>query len=211
MPRVSRAGTELNRVAIEEASSRLFRERGLGVSVSDVMAAAGLTHGGFYGHFESKDALAATACTRAFDESLERWHKRLAGKTGREALLAALVEGYLSPRNRSAMGSGCPMAGLATDVAREPDHKPIRKAYVNGLGELLGVLVGVQNTGNAAQDRQEALGQLSTMVGAMVLARATHGNPLSNELMAAAKERLLRDRVPLQGAGAQGRTVIQSS
>jgi TetR/AcrR family transcriptional repressor of nem operon len=211
MPRVSRAGTELNRTAIEDASSRLFRERGLGVSVSDVMAAAGLTHGGFYGHFESKDALAATACARAFDESLERWHKRLAGKTGRAASLAALVEGYLSPRNRSTMGSGCPMAGFATDVAREPDDKPIRKSYVDGLGELLGVLAGVQDTGDTAQDRHQALGQLSTMVGAMVLARATRGDPLSNELMAAAKERLLQDRAPLQGAAAQGRAVTQGN
>ena len=66
MPRVSRKQAELNREIIVEAATRLFRERGIhGISVSDVMAAAGLTHGGFYGHFESREALATEACNRA--------------------------------------------------------------------------------------------------------------------------------------------------
>ena len=78
MPRVSREQTDINRLAIEDASSRLFREQGIkAVSVADLMAAAGLTHGGFYGHFESKDALAAVACAKAFEQSAGRWEKRL--------------------------------------------------------------------------------------------------------------------------------------
>ena len=194
MPRVSKAETELNRTAIEDASARLFRERGLGVSVAEVMAAAGLTHGGFYGHFESKDALAAIACTRAFGESFERWNKRLAGKHGRAESLAGLVDGYLSPRNLGSAGHGCSITGFATDVSREPADKPIRQAYADGLEELIGILAGVQDTGDPSQDRHEALGQLSTMVGALVLARATRGNALSNEIVAAAKDRLAQDR-----------------
>ena len=74
MPRVSKEQTDRNRLLIEAASARLFKERGLnGVSVTDIMASAGLTHGGFYGHFESKDELAAVACERAFGESVVRW------------------------------------------------------------------------------------------------------------------------------------------
>ena len=74
MPRVSKEQTDLNRSAIENVSAKLFREKGFnGVSVSDLMAAAGLTHGGFYGHFSSKDELAAVACANAFDHAVERW------------------------------------------------------------------------------------------------------------------------------------------
>ncbi|RLU05724.1 TetR family transcriptional regulator, partial [Pseudomonas prosekii] len=79
MPRVSRKQADLNREIIVEAATRLFRERGLhGISVVDVMAAAGLTHGGFYGHFESKEALAREAGGRAFEQSAERWKTRIA-------------------------------------------------------------------------------------------------------------------------------------
>ena len=78
MPRVSRAQTEANHQAIEAAASRLFRERGLdGVTVADVMAEAGLTHGGFYTHYESKDALAASACESAFAFAAEKWRRRV--------------------------------------------------------------------------------------------------------------------------------------
>lgn len=191
MPRVSRAETESNRVAIKEASARLFKQHGLGVSVADVMAAAGLTHGGFYGHFASKDELAAVACAHAFHESRERWRKRLAGKSGRDESLAALVDGYLSTRNRANAGTGCPTAGLAVDVAREAPGKPVRKAYVDGLNELVDVLATVQHTGDPERDRQAALAQYATMVGALILARATLGDAISNDIMAAAKQHLL--------------------
>jgi TetR/AcrR family transcriptional regulator, transcriptional repressor for nem operon len=192
MPRVSREVTARNRAEIERVSARLFREQGLqGVSVADLMAAAGLTHGGFYGHFESKDALATVACTKAFDEAVERWEARISGTTDPKSALTALVDGYLSSRNRRSAGSGCPLAGLATDVAREPDGKPVKDAYLAGLRRLIGVLVALQSTDDPKQDRGVALARLSTMVGAMVLARATNGHALSNEIMAAARENIL--------------------
>jgi TetR/AcrR family transcriptional repressor of nem operon len=192
MPRVSREQSDSNRIAIEEASARLFREQGLkGVSVSDLMAAVGLTHGGFYGHFESKDALAAVACTRAFAQSSERWKNRIAGKADRAAALSALVEGYLSPQSRNGVGTGCPIAALASDVAREPSGKPVREAYLAGVKNQLEVLLSIQGSGNAEVDRSQALAQLSTLVGALVLARATRGDSISDEFLAAARQQLI--------------------
>ena len=190
MPRVSREQTDQNRLAIEDASARLFREQGLKVSVADLMAAAGLTHGGFYGHFASKDALAAIACERAFEQSAERWKKRVAGKDD-AAALTALVDAYLSPQSRNALGSGCPTAALAGDVAREPADKPIHEAYLAGVKNQIAVLTSLRDSGDAAADHNEALVQLSMMVGALVLARATRGDDISAEFLGAARERLV--------------------
>ena len=108
MPRVSREQTDKNRLLIEAASARLFKEHGFdGVSVADIMASAGLTHGGFYGHFESKDELAALACAKAFEESAARW--RSLGKDGADeaALLDASAKHYLSAKQRDQPGLGC--------------------------------------------------------------------------------------------------------
>ena len=80
---------------------------------------------------------------------------------------------------------------MATDVAREPEGKPVKDAYLAGLRRLIGVLVAVQTTNDPKADRGVALAQLSTMVGAVVLARATKGHALSNEIMAAARENIL--------------------
>ncbi|HRO53290.1 MAG TPA: TetR/AcrR family transcriptional regulator [Alicycliphilus sp.] len=191
MPRVSRAETEKNRAAIERASSQLIRERGLGVSVADLMGAAGLTHGGFYGHFQSKDELKAIACASALAESAERWKKRMAKKDPEQAR-AALVEGYLTERNRSAPGTGCPLAALAVDVAREERGKPVRAAFNDGLEQLIELLTATQPCAlDEAARRSGALAQMATLVGAMVLARATSDSPLSDELLAAARENLL--------------------
>jgi TetR/AcrR family transcriptional regulator, transcriptional repressor for nem operon len=190
MPRVCRAETEKNRSAIRQASSRLFREQGLGASVSDVMSAAGLTHGGFYGHFRSKDELAAEACAAAFSESVERWHKRIGNAADSAAARAALIGGYLTARNRAAIGAGCPIAALAIDVARESLGKPVRSAFHAGLTRLIEMLAEVEpRSADAARDR--AMTELSTLVGAMVLARATDGTPLSDELLHAAASSLL--------------------
>jgi TetR/AcrR family transcriptional regulator, transcriptional repressor for nem operon len=192
VPRVSKAQTARNRDSIEQASSRMFRERGLSVSVKDVMAAAGLTHGGFYGHFASKDELVATACASAFAGSVERWHERAAAKNRQDAH-AALIEGYLTRHNRASTGTGCPIAALATDVGREPEHKPVRKIFRAGIEQLLEILSAAQPAADRGRARDQALVQLSTLIGAMVLARATSGHPLSNKFIDTAKEWLLKD------------------
>jgi len=197
MPRVARAEAENHRKQITEASARLFRERGVkGVSVADLMGAAGLTHGGFYGHFESKDALAGVAVGHAFEQSAERWRKRVAGKPDTVAGREALVEKFLAAQTVRDVGTSCPSVSLAADVAREPAAAPIRTAYLDGVESLVEILAGVEPGPDAAARRGAALADYATMAGALLLARATEGAPLSVEFLAAARERLLPDASP---------------
>ena len=191
MPRVSRAEAESHREQITEASARLFRERGInGVSVADLMGAAGLTHGGFYGHFESKDALAGVAVAHAFEQSVERWNKRIAAESDDAARRAVLVHKFLTHRSMKDVGAGCPSVSLAGDVAREPAAAPIRTAYLDGLESLVQILAGVEDGADAAAQRRAALADFATLAGALMLARATEGAPLSAEILAAARARL---------------------
>jgi TetR/AcrR family transcriptional regulator, transcriptional repressor for nem operon len=191
MSRVSRLEADSNRIAITEASARLFRERGIkGVSVSDLMGAAGLTHGGFYGHFASKDALAAEACSWAFDRSCERWKKRITDSPDARAAKAALIDGYLSAAARGSPGSSCPTTALASDVSREEADAPVRAAFASGVEALMKMFGELQQTGDSGTDRREALAEFSTMVGALLLSRATAGHKISDELLNAARERL---------------------
>lgn len=192
MPRVSRAEAETHREQITDASARLFKERGLkGVSVADLMGAAGMTHGGFYGHFESKDALAGIAVAHAFEQSAERWRKRVAAAPDAPAGRAALIDKFLTSRALKEVGLGCPSVSLATDVAREPAAAPIRAAFLDGLEGLVQILADVEDGPDADARRSAALADYATMAGAQLLARATEDAPLAHELLAAARERLL--------------------
>jgi TetR/AcrR family transcriptional repressor of nem operon len=195
MPRVSRETTDRNRAAIEDAAARLFRERGIdGVSVADLMAAAGLTHGGFYGHFDSKDALAATACAKAFDGATERWQQVARRHDGEpQAALAELVERYLGPRHRNGPGHGCPAVALAADVAREPADKPVRTAYRDGLRALADQLALLQPDATPEAARSLALAQLAMLSGAVLLSRATEGDPMADLILQAARDHLPRN------------------
>ena len=206
MPRVSRAQADTHREAITDASARLFKERGLkAVSVADLMGAAGLTHGGFYGHFESKDALAGIAVAHAFEQSAERWRKRAAAQPDAGARRRALVEAYFTPHSVRHVGVGCPTVALASDVAREPADAPIRAAYVEGLEGLVAILAGVEQAGSDAADRRAALADHATMVGALLLARATHGTATCDDILAAARERLLPGSVAPSAAPSPSR------
>ena len=198
MPRVSQQQTDLNRIAIENASAALFRERGLnGVSVADLMAAAGLTHGGFYGHFSSKDGLAAVACARAFEGSGARWDRRFETLPDPEARRMAYVDGYLAPTSRDRPGSGCAAAALAGDVAREAPDKPVRVAYLDGVKAMQSRLAALQAPGTEADVAQrQALVDMATLVGALLLSRATRGDPISDEILASARAALLGSTEP---------------
>jgi TetR/AcrR family transcriptional regulator, transcriptional repressor for nem operon len=195
MPRASKEQADLNRTAITEASARLFREHGVdNVSIAELMAAAGLTHGGFYGHFESKEVLAGEACRWAFGRSVERWKKRIGDKVDSSAARAALIDNYLSSQSRSGPDGSCPATSLAGDVARKSTDSPIRASYVAGLEELLKVLASVQETGAPRSDREAALADFATMVGGLMLAKATQGAPISDEILGAARRGLKSHR-----------------
>lgn len=190
MARVSKQQMERHREEIISVSSALFRERGLnGVSVNDLMAAAGLTHGGFYGHFNSKDDLAAIASRKAFDDSRARWEAMPGHRD-----LHALVEHYLSADHRDGVQGGCAIAALASDIARESPDKPVRNVWLEGVKGMLAMLESVSDCGDEAQRRQQALMQLALLTGALTLARATSGDGLSDEFLTAAKEALLAEK-----------------
>ncbi|CAB3762217.1 TetR family transcriptional regulator [Paraburkholderia humisilvae] len=194
MPRVSREQADKNRAVIEAASARLFKEHGLnGVSVVDIMATAGLTHGGFYGHFESKDELAAIACAQAFEESVTRWRALTRDGADEQSLIDALAKHYLNPAQRDRPGLSCAAAGFAVDVGREAADKPIRGAYLRGIRSMIDVLMSFSSARRSRKVRQRAIARLSMLIGALTLARAVRDDPLSDEILASAREALHAD------------------
>jgi TetR/AcrR family transcriptional repressor of nem operon len=196
--RVSKATAAEHRGAITEAAGRLFRERGIdAVSVADLMGAAGLTHGGFYGHFPSKSELAAEACSLAFEQSTERWKQRSYDARDLATARAAIVEGYLSSQSRGAPGTSCPASSLLIDVARAQPGDPLGEAFGSGVEALIEVLASLQATGRADRDREQAMGDLATMVGALALARATAGQSMSDAFLQAGRRALLAPGEPV--------------
>ncbi|MGA0603194.1 TetR/AcrR family transcriptional regulator [Caulobacter sp. KR2-114] len=169
-----------NHRRVVEAASRLFREHGFdGVSVADIMKAAGFTHGGFYNHFRSKEALAVEALEHAFAE--------MAAQRERAATLQAMTDDYLSDLHRRARGRGCPAAALAGDAPRQPD--PVRSALARGTEEMINAFASRLSPAlGDAERRTQAVDLLCRLTGALTLARATpDGDPLSEELLAAAR------------------------
>src|ERR1700683_2562973 len=131
--RVSREQAALNRERIIDVAGALFRAKGFdGVGVADIMKAADLTHGGFYGHFTSKDDLVAQASSRTMARAAARWTKLVEGAP--EKPYAALLQHSLSPRHRDDPSQGCAFAALGNDAARS--SKVVRNAFAEGLEPL---------------------------------------------------------------------------
>ncbi|EJE51524.1 transcriptional regulator [Acidovorax sp. CF316] len=195
--KVSKAQSAENRQGILDAAARLYREHGLaGVGVADITRDAGLTHGGLYRHFENKDALVREACARAFDWSiapLDGMEGRMG--TGSEGL-AARVTSYLSTQHRDHPGEGCPAAALAVDAARAGSD--LSEVFAQGIERNIErfarVIEGLEpGEQPSAEGRTRAMQMLATMVGGLVLARATAaGRPaLSDEILATLREHLV--------------------
>lgn len=184
--KVTREQAAQNRERIVDVAAQRFRERGFeGIGVADLMREAGLTHGGFYGHFGSKEELMAEACGLAIDRSKDLWRKRTSSHPDNP--LGELARVYLNPRHRDNPGTGCVMAALATDAARQGPG--VRSALTQGLRSSFDFLAGLLNGGSAEAKRRKAIRIYSSWVGAMVLARAVDDDALSREILdAVAKE-----------------------
>lgn len=181
--RVSREQAEENRRRVVETAGRLFRERGFnGIGVADLMKEAGLTHGGFYGQFASKEELAAEACTDALAVSAARW-ERLAERPPEEAL-GRIVGFYLSTAHRDGSAKGCPIAALAVDAGRQGG--PVRRAFTAGLRPFIETLARLLPGRAEEERRRKALATLSGLVGALILARAVEDPDMSTEILSAA-------------------------
>lgn len=190
MPRVSRKQAELNREIIVEAATHLFRERGLhGISLSDVMAAAGLTHGGFYGHFASKEALATEACQKAFEQSNLGWQEKISASDDVPSAREAILRPYFSTAHRDNPGDGCPISAFTPDMCHEPANTALQRSFIEGVEQSLEVFEQLQD-----ESRQAMLADYAMMIGALVLARATRGNGLSEEFLDAARNTLLPEQ-----------------
>ena len=178
--KVSRERAAENRERIVEIASRLFRERGFdGIGVADLMKSAGLTHGGFYGHFDSKEDLMAQACARALEGSLSKWRERI--EANPDNPLAALAALYLSGAHRDQPGTGCALAALGAEAARH--EPPVRHALTDGLRAFIDLLGGVLPGRSKAARREKALATFAGMVGAVVLARAVDDPALGEEIL----------------------------
>src|SRR4051794_38156746 len=176
MARSSRTDTERHRREVIDGAATLLRERGVaGVNVGTLMAEAGLTHGGFYRHFASKDELVGLALEKALADQRE-W---VSGLTERE-----LIEWYLSPEHRDDAAHGCTMSALGSEIGRADDAA--RESFATGFDEYIDTFAALEG-----REREEALARYATMVGALVISRATAGDPISEEVLEATRNALL--------------------
>lgn len=181
--KVTREQVAKNRQRILEVAGRLFREKGFdGVSVADIMKSAGLTHGAFYGHFASKDELAAQACATAVAKILDIWTALASDKFPDQ--LGAIVANYLTPTHRDDLGGGCVLAALGADVVRQPGS--VRHVLTDGIRSAVAMLSIIAPGASNAAQREKALATLAGLVGAVTLARAADDPTLSDEILNAA-------------------------
>jgi TetR/AcrR family transcriptional regulator, transcriptional repressor for nem operon len=169
--KVSREQMAENRQRILEVASRLFREKGFeAVGVAEVMKALGLTHGGFYGHFSSKDDLIVQALAHA-----------LGKRNGATLPLREYMDEYLSPRHRDNRAGGCPISGLAADTLRQTPEA--RSAVTDGVRGQIEWMIEKLTALDESDRRRQAIASWAAMVGAVVLARATTDPVLSDEIL----------------------------
>jgi TetR/AcrR family transcriptional repressor of nem operon len=179
---------EQTRERILRAAARAIRKHGYeGVGVADVMKEAGLTHGGFYAHFPSRDALLAQAAEQAGIESTENLTRALArAKPGEE--LMALVDSYLADRHVEAaeQGLGCALAAAGSEVPRQNDE--VQRAVTRRIKELIGLVERQFPDWGKSAAHEKAMAIVPCMVGALMLARAVDDPQLSRNIRKAARE-----------------------
>jgi TetR/AcrR family transcriptional repressor of nem operon len=178
---------------VRKASVRLREKGAHGVGVADLMKDAGLTHGGFYAHFDSREALVIEAFAHAMDRSTERWRK-LAEQTPPEKRLATIVDSYLTAIHRDDPGHGCAVPTLGAEIARESPRT--RKAFAAKLEQMIDMLADQIPDVPRKAARKQAMAALATMMGTLVLARVAGNGEFSDEILGAGRDAVL-DRAPL--------------
>ena len=192
---VSRQQAIENRQSIIAAAEKLLRERGVdSVGLTELTKAAGFTQGGFYNHFESKDALVAAVMNKA----MESGTKRLVAAIEKSRAMGLdpikhQIDWYLSPDHRSDISSGCPVCTFAGDVRRL--SAGARKSYVEGVTSNLECLADALPGASKKERRKKAISVLSQLVGALVLSRAVVGTDpdLADEILKDGRRRILLD------------------
>ena len=190
--RITKKQSEDNKARVIASATRLFRAKGFaGVGVADLMRKAGMTHGGFYNHFESKDELEAEACGQALAGSIQKIGAiaALTDERERDLAVAAYMRRYVSQKARDAVAPSCPMVAFAAEMPRQ--CAPVREAYGAGLREYLAAFT---QAGVGKVARREALARFASLAGALILARsvASADPRLSDEILEAANADLDR-------------------
>ncbi len=168
---------------VDEAATA-FRGHGVdGIGLVDIMKGVGLTHGGFYAHFKSKDALVEEAVAAALDQTFGRLRDQVMAEPP-ERRFATLVRSYLSRQHRDAREQGCSYAALGTDLARQPAS--VRAAAASRMERMVRLIEDVQGRGEEA-----AQAALSMMVGALTLSRIVEDRERSDRILADARKALI--------------------
>ncbi|MBI5618747.1 MAG: TetR/AcrR family transcriptional regulator [Gammaproteobacteria bacterium] len=176
----SRAEKSDSRERILRVAGRRFRERGLeGLGIAELMDEAGLTHGGFYRHFASRDDLVTHALGTALAANLSRLSK-VAERSSKDPL-HAMIDRYLDASHRDAPGDGCTIASLSADVARAGEAT--RTAYTGYVERFIELVAASIPDGSPKTKRMYAIGTLSAMVGALTLSRAVNDEKLADEFL----------------------------
>jgi TetR/AcrR family transcriptional regulator, transcriptional repressor for nem operon len=178
--KVSKQKMAEHREQIIAAAAKEFREKGFdGIGVADLMKEAGLTHGGFYGHFTSKQELIRLASQKALCEIANIW-KKVIGEAP-DKPLEALAKFYLSPRHQSHPETGCLFATLGGELARQP--RSVKEAVTEEQLAILDVISRIVPGRTKAVRRKQAMIVLAGLVGGMVLARSVSDAALSEEIL----------------------------
>jgi TetR/AcrR family transcriptional repressor of nem operon len=171
---------------IVQVAAARFRETGIdGVGVADLMKDAGMTHGGFYRHFASREELVTEGVEQALSDG-SRVVETLANSD--QASLKILVDGYLSTMHRDNLTSSCAVTTLVSDVARSNDHT--RSAYTRQVGLYVALLTKLIAGEKQKKKRTKAISALATLVGALSMARAVNDETLSREILKSAADEL---------------------
>lgn len=187
--RLSKEESARRRAQIVEVAAALFREHGYnGIGVADLMKGAGLTHGGFYGYFESKEQLLAEACEYAIGNSVQQWKNWIAHNPCDP--VRELARSYLNEAHRDTLAAGCVISSLGADAAREGQH--VRCALTGGIKEQLGLLAKAL-PGPVGRARERAIATYAAIIGGLMLARAVDDRTLSNEILAATTAQLNKE------------------
>jgi len=188
--RKSKQEAAATRQRIVKAAAATFRKNGIaGTGLSDLMAAAGLTHGGFYRHFDSKDQIVARACTAAVDSLVEQLAAATFRKSPKQGL-KTIVENYLSAAHRDEPADGCPLAALGSEMARADEGT--RAAATQAFLKLVGVIASQFGKARPDLARRRALVAASTMIGALTMSRIVTDSELSAAILRETERHLIR-------------------
>ena len=186
--RRSKRETAETRQRIVRVAAAEIRKKGIeGTGLFDIMAAAGLTHGGFYRHFESKEGLVTEACREAVDSSIERVRRRAAA-AGKDHGLDGLAAEYLSTQHRDHPEGGCLLAALGSELVRCDEGT--REAATEALLKFVDVVTTHYDKSNKEGARRRALVAVSTMIGALTMSRVVTDPRLSSDILGQARKHL---------------------